>query len=102
MRGSPGVAGNPGARAGWPLIATAWVVTPAQAYPARISCADGAPRSNPAVTFSQLTITTPLNCAGSAGRATYIRVRYPARSPGRTAHWPSRPMAVPGTGTYDW
>ena len=75
MRGRPGVAGKPGASDGWPLTATAWVVMPAQAYPSRISCSVGVPRSNPAVTFSQKAMTTPLNRAGSAGRATYMRVR---------------------------
>jgi hypothetical protein len=35
----------------------------------------GAPMSNPAVTFCQLTRTTPLNRAGRSGRTTYMRVR---------------------------
>src|SRR5579862_4804581 len=47
-------------------------------------------------------MTTPLNRAGSAGRATYMRVRYTDREPGWTVHRPSRPTAVPGTGSYDW
>src|ERR1035441_10083823 len=51
----------------------------------------GAPRSNPAVTFCQLTSTTPLNRAGSSGRTTYTRVRYAAEVAGSTVHCPSRP-----------
>src|ERR1700722_6950790 len=47
-------------------------------------------------------MTPPLNRAASAERATYMRVRYPARSPGRTVHRPSRPTTVPGAGSYDW
>jgi len=35
----------------------------------------GAPMSNPAVTFCQVTRTTPLNRAGRSGRTTYMRVR---------------------------
>src|ERR1700722_1652857 len=62
----------------------------------------GVPMSDPAVTFCQLTITTPLNRAGSLGRTTYIRVRYAAVAAGSTVHRPSRSMVDPGEGTYVW
>src|SRR6202012_2547484 len=67
-----------------------------------ISCGEGAPRSTPAVTFCELTTTTPLNRAGSDGRTTYIRVRYSAVSAGWTDHCPSSPIVVPGAGSEDW
>src|ERR1700730_16941839 len=60
----------------------------------------GAPMSTPAVTFCQLTRTTPLNRAGSAGGTTYIRVWYAEVAAGSTVHRPSRPTDEPAAGAY--